>query len=470
MKKLKVTIVAALSVSANMLACAQDSTQAPIETVNDGGVEVVREAQATAPVEPPKKVKDAYEEIKSWIKGKNGWKLKWDKKKKRIIKIVKEEFDCSDLSNLKNVMVQRDAAVKRAVLQAKADFIMYLKQEVDAEDIVEMLGGNAAGISVEAKAAVEAQATAFKAKAMKQSSMAAFMAEMPLFGAICIRQSESWNGRRYQVAIAFVWSPKLERAARAVLTGDKVVCKPKPEGMDIEEWLESVNPALMSGPIQYVDKDGTRWFLGISASSADEDLDAVTLRMNRSIADMSAKQMVVFSLWGDVKAYEMMRQELSSVSVGNMTEVEAAQWAESKMSQVVKGLPVRGMEKLYGEEIEYPVTGKRIYVSIYGINQESANENLKIEALNFATRAEIERVKTLERGRAAANKALVRDATNDPADYVKGYNSQSKLHQDESNARKKGRHMQIEETSPTRANRKAVKGVFNGGADADDDF
>ena len=66
MKKLKVTIVAALSVSANMLACAQDSTQAPVEAVNDGGVEVVREAQATAPAEPPKKVKDAYEEIKSW--------------------------------------------------------------------------------------------------------------------------------------------------------------------------------------------------------------------------------------------------------------------------------------------------------------------------------------------------------------------------------------------------------------------
>lgn len=468
MNKLKITIVAALSASASMLSLAQDSAQIPVEAVNDGGVEVVREAQASA--EAPKKVKDAYEEMKEWIKGKKGWKLKWDRKKKRIIKIIKEEFECSDPANLKSVMIQRDAAVKRAVLQAKAEFIMSLKQEVDAEDIVEMLGGNAVGVSVEAKAAVEGQVAAFKAKTMTQSSMAAYTAEMPLFGGTCIRQSESWNGRKYQVAIAFVWSPKLERAARAVLTGERVVCQPKSDGMDIEDWLESVNPAFMSGPIQYVDKDGTRWFLGISASSADEELDSITLRHNRRIADMSAKQMVVFSLWGDVKAYELMRQELSSVAGENMSEVAAAQWAESKMSQAVKGLPVRGMERLYGEEVEYPITGKRIYVSIYGINQESANDNLKIEALNFATRAEIERVKALERGRAAANKALVRGAANDPTDYDKGYNSQSKLHRDESNTRKKGRHLQVEETSPVRDNKNAVKGVFSGGTDADDDF
>ena len=375
-----------------------------------------------------------------------------------------------DPSNMKNVMVQRDLAVKRAVLQAKADFIMSLKQEVDAEDIVEMLGGNAIGVSAEAKEAVEAQVAAFKAKTMKQSSMAAFMAEMPLFGATCIRQSESWNGKKYQVAIAFVWSPKLERAARAVLTGDKVVCKPKPDGMDIEDWFETINPAFMSGPIQFVDKDGTRWFLGISACDADEKLDSVTLRMNRRIADMSAKQMVVFSLWGDVKSYEKMNQEINSISTKNMSAVEAAQWAESKISQTVKGLPVRGIEQLYGEEIEYQVTGKHIYVSVFGINQESANESLKIEALNFATRAEIERVKTLEQGRAAANRELVREATNDPADYVKGRNSQKGLLQNEKETRKRGRHMQIEETVPSSNGKKTVRGVFNGGADADDDF
>lgn len=440
------------------------------EVVYDGGVEAVRVAEGAAPSEPPPpKPKDALDEVKKWVKGK-GWKYgSWDKAKKRLIVVVGESFDCDDPAKMKNVMVQRDLATKRAVLQAKAELIQFVKAEVDAEDIVEMMGGNAAGVSEEAKKSVRQQVEAFKGQQMKQKSVFATFSELPLFGATCIRQSESWNRGKYQIALAMAWSPALERAARGVLTEEKVICKPKEGGKSIDKWLEAVNPAFMSGPIQFVDEDGKRWFMGISAAAADEDLDAMTLRTNKRIADMSAQQMLVFSLWGDVQAYEKMRQELKTISLDGKSETEVAQMMESKISQAVKGLPIRGMVRLYSDEVEHPVTGGNIYVSIYGINQEAATTALKVEARNIATRAEIERVKTIERGRAAANKALINGAKNDPRDFQKGYNAQNRALHEGVQTQKGTQNVQQKENAEKRV-KKAKAGVFNSGATPDDDF
>ena len=470
--KMKYVAAAAVAVAGTVASADEEANaQEPIaaseeaiavETVNDGGVEAVREADAAAPTEPPKKVENAESEVKAWLKEKK-WRPGWDAAKKRFIRVEMAQFDCEDPAKVQNVMVQRDMAAKRAVLQAKTEIIEFVKTELDAADIVEMMGAEAPGVSPEAKDELVA-----RVQKLKQSSSAEFRAEMPLFGATCVRQTESWNRGKYQIAIAMVWSPALERSARAVLTGEKVVCKPKPNGKSIEDWLESINPAFMSGPIQHVDANGTRWFLGVSAGAADEDLDAMTMRTNRRIADLSAKQMLAFSLWGDVKACEAMRQELTATTFKGKTTAEVAQWLETKVSQSIKSLPVRGMSQLLSEEVEHPVTGGRIYVSVYGINQDAATGALKVEAANFATRAELERAKTVERGRAAANKALVDGAKNDPRDFKRGKDAQNAALGAEA-AKRKGKQNVQEREAAQKREKQAQAGVFNSGADVDDD-
>ncbi len=464
MKKLMINMALAATVAVGVgVAFAQEAAQettAQPEVVNDGGVEAVREAEAAAPAEPPKKISNAKDEVSAWVKGKK-WKRGWDSKKKRFVQISAEDFDCADPAKVQNVMVQRDMAVKRAVLMAKSEIIQSIKTDVDAEDIV-------AAMSSPTTPADEQKELVSRVQKLKQSSSAEFSAEMPLFGATCVRQSESWNKGKYQIAVALVWSPALERSARAIITGNKVVCKPKENGKSIEGWLEDVNPAFMSGPIQFVDADGTRWFLGVSAGAADEDLDSLTLRTNRKVADLSAKQMVAFSLWGDVKSNEAIKQELAAKTLDGKSSTEVARWLESKVSQSIKGLPLRGMTQLLSEEVDHPVTGGRIYVSIYGINQNAAEDMLKVEAVNFATRAELERAKTVERGRAAANKAHVENAKNDPNDFNKGYNAQSGAIQKEVQSRKGKQQVQQKEAAQKR-DKQSQAGVFNSGADADDD-
>lgn len=459
MKRLMITVAAVAAMGAAVVqdATAADGPTSPqIEVVNDGGVEAVREAMDAAPAEPPKKVSNAEAEVKAWVKGKK-WRRGWDAKKKRFVKITVESFDCDDPAKVQNVMVQRDMAVKRAVLMAKDEIIQAVKVELDAEDIVSSMASP--NMSDD-----EQKELGERVQKMKQSSDAEFRAAMPLFGATCVRQTESWNKGKYQVAVALVWSPALERSARAIITGNKVICKPKENGKNIEAWLDSINPAFMSGPIQFVDADGTRWFIGVSAGAADEELDSLTLRNNRRIADLSAKQMLAFSLWGDVKAHEAMKQEVATKTLNGKSSTEVAQWLDSTVSQSIKGLPLRGMTQLYSEEVDHPVTGGRIYVSIYGINQNGAEDMLKVEAVNYATRAELERAKTVERGRAAANRAHVENATNDPRDFVNGFNAQSAAIES-----RKGMQQIQQKEIPQKRNKAAQAGVFNGGADVDDD-
>ena len=460
---IKMALAAAVAVGAGA-AIAQDAAPegatAQPEVVNDGGVEAVRQAEEAAPAEPPKKISNAQDEVTSWVKGKK-WKRGWDSKKKRFVQIMADSFDCDDPVKVQNVMLQRDMAAKRVVLMAKRAIIESIKTDVNAEDIVSAMSTPDTPDAEKAELVKTIQT-------LKQKSVAEFNAEMPLFGATCVRQSESWNKGKYQVAIVLVWSPALERSARAIITGNKAVCKPKENGKSVEEWLETVNPAFMSGPLQFVDADGTRWFLGISARDAEENLDANTLRTNRRLADLSAKQMLAFSLWGDVKSHEINTNILVSTTIDGKSSTEAAEYRELVISQSIKNLPLRGVNQLLSEEVDHPVTGGRIYVSIYGVNQNAAEDMLKVEAVNYATRAELERAKTVERGRAAANKAHVENAKNDPKDFNKGYDAQNGAIQKEVQARKGTQDIQKKE-SATKRDKQSQAGVFNSGAEADDD-
>lgn len=448
------------------------ATEAVAE-IADGGVEAVYVAEEAAPAEPPPpEPKDAFEEVKTWAKEKGFKAGRWDAKKKRLVVIVKESFDCDDPAATQNVMLQRDMAVKRAVLQAKAEIIQFVKEEVGAEDIMGIYGADEPGASEAAKKDAAAMAKALKTTTLRQTSIFAGIAEMPLFGATCIKQSESHNKGKWQIVIAFAWSPKLERSARAVITGESVVAKPKDGAKSLDDWVGSINPAFMVGPQQYIDADGKRWFLGVSAMGIDDEMDSLTQKKNMKLAEISAKQMCAFSLWADVKAYESMKQELKTTSIDGKSTTEAAADLQNKLTQKIDALPLRGGGFVYRDEVEHPVVGGKVYVAIYAVDPDSAAAALKVEAVNVATRAEVERVKTVERGRAAANKAHIEAAKNDPRDFQKGKAAQTRAIGAEDAARRpadKGTQRIQQRQAPGQGRKASQSGVFSSGAEADDD-
>ena len=533
-----------------------EAMQTPPQQVSDGGVEVVQEAQQMPAPPASKKFKDAKAVLNAQLRAKN-WKSGWDRNKKRYIVVESAMFEVADPASNSNFIVLRDAAIKRAILQAKAKIIEFCNTKMDAMDMVHTPGTNlnlalnkdllaiesnlvaqkeelATLLAKYNKAEADAlRGTTFsdrlddlmaatikkidkeynanardekyaaklaeakqnfevakkriaelekKAKAMKgsvarsQSSAVKTFASMPLYGASAIMQTESWNGKNYQVAVAMVWSIALERSARAIVTGEAYKLKPKANGKTVAEWIESQNLATMVGPRQFVDKDGSRWFIGIAARPYDEaELNEVQMEKNKDLAESFAKSVAAFSVWGDVESYKLARQEVKTLANGKDVVNNVAESMEKKLTQTIAGKTIRGLQEIATEEVEHPISGKTILVSVYAIDSISAKDALEIEKINYATKVMDERHQTVERGRDAANQDAVKNAKNRSEDFNKGYNQQSaKLVQEmqKREAGKKKGGVSIKQSAPVVKGKPAQSqaGTFSGDNNVDDDF
>jgi len=313
----------------------------------------------------------------------------------------------------------------------------------------------------------------------RQESSISVQAKLPLFGATVLLQAESFNEgtEEYQVAILVCWSKALEESARAIVTGGE--SKAKPAELSVHDWLDSKDLASMIGPRQYIDDEGNRWFLGITARPYDENLNARTKDAYRTEADLYARQMALFSVFADVESSKAAQQALEVHGDANdkygKDENVIAKSLSEKISQNIQNRKVRGMESLAEEEVTHPITGQDIVVCVYGINAANAQAALEIERRNIATLIEANRYQTVEKGRAAANEAAIKESIDRKEDFEAGFGEQTKeikneLDSRETQRKKDGvRNFQKGSTS-TGPKGKTTSGSFMGDTDVSDDF
>jgi len=313
-----------------------------------------------------------------------------------------------------------------------------------------------------------------------QTSTVKSMAAMPLFGATVMLQTESWDpDGTYQVAVMMVWSNVLERAARAIVTGEKFTAKPSPNGKTVQEWLKSQDLSCMIGARQYIDKFGNRWFLGIAAEPVGRHLHPRVRNANKQRAGLFANQEAIYCVSSDVKTQEaaadMMqaRESKTDDDQKDINEITASTMARN-LSQKAK-MTIRGGQELRTATVKHPISGQDIYVVVYGYNPMSVGPALAAYARNYATKVEFERHQTVERGRQAAAEAAVNAAKNRPEDFKKGYNQQTESINKELQRRKpqqpKGVRVQNSGSGARKAApAKASSGTFGGDVDVGDDF
>lgn len=314
----------------------------------------------------------------------------------------------------------------------------------------------------------------------KQTSMVKAMSAMPLFGATVMLQTESWDKSTgdYQVAVMMVWSNTLERASRAIVTGEPFTVKPKPSAGTVQQWLRNQDLAMMVGPRTFLDKDGQRWFLGVAAETQSPRLHARIRQQNQQRARLFAMQEAVYSVSADVKAQEAaadamsVREGKNEAGEQDFNEITASSFAQN-LSQKAK-MMIRGGQVLIRKTVTHPVTNDKIYVVVYGYNPNSVKAAMHMYTRNYATKVQAERYQTVERGRVKAAKDAVEKAKNRPEDFRKGYNQQSGAIKKELRRRapKKPRGQRIinKGSAPQVAPKQATSGVFGGDVDVDDDF
>lgn len=304
----------------------------------------------------------------------------FDHKTGRIVVIGAAELQM-DVQNDKSGAwaIKRTMLAKSAVLNAKLKMATALSVELTAEEQQKMFNLPATSNSTE-----KAVTTT--------SSTAQFASTHPIMGATVLCQEESLIDGVYKIAVSMVWSEALQKSAVATMCGTPGFKESKKGKKSLGEWVEyQENPYLLIGPRQYLDKDGVRHFLGISAFPIGKN--SVLVMQNKRKAELDAILTAALSCLSDVTTSEAMDNLMTQYS--NPKDLDAVPTAEvesklnSMVSQKIQGQAINGVGMVFQKEIEHPLfPGGRLYVYCAELNADGV-----AKARELAKQAYLERAK-----------------------------------------------------------------------------
>lgn len=317
--------------------------------------------------------------------------------KRELVKII-AELDQAEADKLAGITIEDraeatwDAVIKRidsdydsgVIEESKRKKYEKVKQRYsDASFELETLEQEASKLKGEIK--------------LESTSMVETLAQAPILGASVLVQAESWNSDSevYEVATLMVWSPKLEKAAKSIITGELLPLKPK-NGLSVHEWLKKQEVSTMVGPRQFVDKSGERWFIGAFGMPADGSSSLV--RKNRGIADVMAKKEAAVALYADIETQKQaaIAMQTRSSELGSKDHTEVASSFSEATRQSVENRHINGLSKLFSRTVIHPISQQKIYVVAYGISAKAASEALAIEYSAFDAGATANRANNLK--------------------------------------------------------------------------
>lgn len=358
-------------------------------TAEDAGSEAVVAAQEVSKVAEAKpNVSDSFdvadrvaERTAEALKANKNEIGNFDHKKKRIIVIGEAMMPMNVKKDKKgNWALSRTMLAKSALLNAKLKLATALGTELTAEEQQRMFGLPATSNSTE-KAVV------------KTSSTLQFVSSHPIMGATVLLQEESLIDGIYRIAVSMVWSEALQKSAVATMCGTPGFKESKKGKKSLGEWVEfQENPYLLIGPRQYLDKDGVRHFLGISAVAVGRN--TVVAQQNKRWAQLDAIASAAFSCLADVKTAEsasmIMDQYSDPNDIDAIGTVEVQKKLDSAVTQKIQGQAINGVGMVFQKEIEHPLfPGGRLYVYCAELNAESVAKARELCKKAYLERAKI---------------------------------------------------------------------------------
>ena len=247
------------------------------------------------------------------------------------------------------------------------------------------------------------------------------VSKMPLFGATCIYQTESWNAdaKQYTVAVALAWSTGLEKATRAIIQGQEVAMDKPKKGITFEQWLEGQDLGSMIGSRTFMTENGDRYFIGIAARAVLKN--AALSEQNRTAAELYSKANAAMSLRADVESVKeasLMAQTTMTESGGSDMQVE--QSVKSMLQAALKNQNINGLSILKSSVITHSLTGIKLRVVVSGISPEGAKLSRTAEEVNYAAAIAANKENSRLQGRKDQLEASKQSSVNDKASYSKG--------------------------------------------------
>ncbi len=239
--------------------------------------------------------------------------------------------------------------------------------------------------------------------------------EMDIYGVTVLYQAESYDtSGNYEVAVAAVWSPKLQDRALRMINGMPVDTGVKGP-CSFDDWLVSLdendNLAAMVGPRQFTDDEGIPHLIGISACEVPKNANRMQNAFEKN--QLTAEQTVAFALYESTKGNKSKKDEMLKYDGEDNISAKENDTLGSYVKTIggiIAKRPVSALSVVYSADKIHPISGKLIHIDVATI--DGALAAAAEDFLDDATAAKMEDVAATQykEGRQDAREAAVKAA------------------------------------------------------------
>lgn len=247
------------------------------------------------------------------------------------------------------------------------------------------------------------------------SSDIKMLAKMPLVGASIYCQSESWDPSTgaYQVALACIWSPKLQEQAEKTMTAGTFDAGMKGD-QTAKQWYKEQDLSAMIGARRIVDNRGRILYIGVG--TAVEPDDPSDVEAAEAFAETAAIHSIAMSLLGDMETYREVHQNYREYEGGTSASSRALAQATTQKIQA----RLNGVSPLGSKTVKNAITGKHMIVTVMYLDPGLSKNAAELLKQSYAAATAIDRANKYKAGVHAGMQQAYDNAKKDPAAFNQG--------------------------------------------------
>ena len=261
--------------------------------------------------------------------------------------------------NVPNFLDIRAIKTFEATITAKSEIISFIKTELSADDLVKISSIDPNLVKSD------------KVVAQENISTVRTFSSMPLVGAFQVAHFESFEDGQYEITVVLMWSVEQENRVFSLLNGKKI--EMDPSTISLKSFIKNTNWASTIGGRKFVDNKGEFYLFGIGAAALKGKTSA-HMKTSKGKSELYAQKELAIALKGDIEMNRLAKDKMQEIinKDGSVENVTSSSFAET-ISQKLEGLKIKGASKRYSDVVLHPLTGQKMFVTVYSLSMSSSN-------------------------------------------------------------------------------------------------
>lgn len=261
--------------------------------------------------------------------------------------------------NVPNFLDIRAIKTFEATITAKSEIISFIKTELSADDLVKISSIDPNLVKSD------------KVVAQENTSTVRTFSSMPLVGAFQVAHFESFEDGQYEITVILMWSIEQENRVFSLLNGKRIDLEPST--ISLKRFIKNTNWASTIGGRKFVDNKGEFYLFGIGAAALKGKTSA-HMKTSKGKSELYAQKELAIALKGDIEMNRLAKDKMQEIinKDGSVENITTSSFAET-ISQKLEGLKIKGASKRYSDIVLHPLTGHKMFVTVYSLSLSSSN-------------------------------------------------------------------------------------------------